>query len=195
MSVYNLSAEASLRRSAIIAGSVPTNTLMLDASCYSRVGFRGKNAESFLVSQGVSIPATPNESLMHDGKLVVLRLSKTEFWLVDVTNSQGSLIELLELAAQGEQGVYRLYCQHSHACIELQGERLSQILAKLCAVDMSSVAFPLGGIAQTSVARVNAIVTRQRIENRDSFFIFSDISSSQYLWEAIADACAEFSVE
>ena len=192
---YNLSAAQTLRKSMlkIDATSLINSTIsMQDCTVYSRVGFRGLGTESFLMSQGFPIPSQPNQSLRNEEGIAVLRLSNTEFWLLDTNNTHHEKIELLELAAQGLNDVYRLFCQHSHACFVITGEKTSSMFSKVCGVDLRDSVFPIGSIAQTSVARINAIVTRQVEDGREYFLLCADLASAQYLWEALADAAAEF---
>jgi sarcosine oxidase subunit gamma len=149
-------------------------------------------AETFLASQGLPIPSEPNQSLLFEESLVVMRLSKSEFWLVDIENTHHELIEKLELGAKGLDDVYRLFCQHSHACFLFKGEQTAAMFSKVCGVDLSDGVFPVGSIAQTSVARTNAIVTRQDEKGEEYLLLLSDLASSQYLWDALADAASEF---
>jgi sarcosine oxidase subunit gamma len=47
-------------------------------------------------------------------------------------------------------------------------------------------------IAQTSLARVNAIILRNDLATTPCFFILSDVTSTEYLWDALLDAMVEF---
>lgn len=194
MSFFNLSAEPSSRRSMLSTISTSTNSAidLVDISVNARVGFRGKGAEAFLLSHDLPIPSQPNKAEINAEGICVLRLSKTEFWLVDSNNSNQITIHTIEQASDKAVDVYRLYCQHSHGTFVVSGEPLANMFAKICAVDLSLPSFKEDCIAQTSVARVNAILVRMKIENRDAFFVLSDIASSDYLWHALLDAALEF---
>lgn len=195
MNFYNLSSAVELRRSQLVVGSpelINSNISMHDQTLFSRVGFRGKGVESFLREQGINVPAVPNQSVVTAAGVLVLRLSNTEFWVIDTDKSQHELIEALELASKGVANVYRLYCQHSHGCFLVRGENTSNMFAKVCGVDLSEKAFECASIAQTSVARVNAIIAKQLISGEEGYLVLSDIAGTQHLWNAIADASAEF---
>ena len=197
MSYFNLSAASTSRKSMVnlyTVEAVNSNITLQDCTVYSRVGFRGTGVEPFLTSKGVPIPARPNQSVA-DGGLLVLRLSQSEFWVVDINNTQNQKIESLELASQGLSNVYRLFCQHSHACFSVLGKDTAEMFSKLCSVDLREPSFVLGNIAQTSVARVNTVVVKQNINEKEGLFIFADLASAQYLWEALVDAAAEFKKE
>ncbi|WP_438465142.1 sarcosine oxidase subunit gamma [Marinomonas sp. PE14-40] len=195
MNFYNLSSAVELRRSQLVVGSpelINSNISMHDHTLFSRVGFRGKGVESFLREQGINVPAVPNQSVVTAAGVLVLRLSNTEFWVIDTDKSQHEFIEALELASKGVANVYRLYCQHSHGCFLVRGENTSNMFAKVCGVDLSEKAFECASIAQTSVARVNAIIAKQLISGEEGYLVLSDIAGTQHLWNAIADASAEF---
>ena len=195
MNFYNLSSAVELRRSQLVVGSpelINSNISMHDHTLFSRVGFRGKGVESFLREQGINVPAVPNQSVVTAAGVLVLRLSNTEFWVIDTDKSQHEFIEALELASKGVANVYRLYCQHSHVCFLVRGENTSNMFAKVCGVDLSEKAFECASIAQTSVARVNAIIAKQLISGEEGYLVLSDIAGTQHLWNAIADASAEF---
>jgi sarcosine oxidase subunit gamma len=195
MEFYNLSSAYELRQSMLKADaneSSASGIKMSDCTVFSRVGFRGKGVEAFLVTQGLPVPAKPNQSVVSESGVIVLRLSNTEFWIIDADNTQHTLIKTLELASQNMVGVYRLYCQHSHSSFLIKGADISTMFAKICGVDLSDDVFPIGNIAQTSVARTSTIVVRQMLKGETVFIMFSDLAGSQYLWDAIADASAEF---
>lgn len=195
MNFYNLSSAVELRRSQLVVGSpelINSNISMHDHTLFSRVGFRGKGVESFLREQGLNVPTVPNQSVVTAAGVLVLRLSNTEFWVIDTDKSQHEFIEALELASKGVANVYRLYCQHSHGCFLVRGENTSNMFAKVCGVDLSEKAFECASIAQTSVARVNAIIAKQIISGEEGYLVLSDIAGTQHLWNAIADASAEF---
>ncbi|MCB5160739.1 sarcosine oxidase subunit gamma family protein [Marinomonas algarum] len=197
MDLFNLSAAPDLRKSMLDLASTKAKATrssikMQDCTVFSRAGFRGTGAEAFLASHGIAIPTKPNESLSCQASLVVLRLSRSEFWIISTDNSEHAKIEALEVAAMGVENVYPLYCQHSHACFMLTGAETENMFSKVCGVDLRNNVFPVGAVAQTSVARTGAIVTKQTHAQGDYFLLFADIASVQYLWEALTDAAAEF---
>lgn len=195
MGFYNLSSAPEWRKSMLnldTTAGIPSSISMQDYSVFSRVGFRGIGAEAFLNANDVPIPEQPNQSLSFQDGLVVLRLSKAEFWIMSTNHQHHAFVSTLEAAAQGIDNVYRLYCQHSHACFFIKGEDTGKMFAKVCGVDLSAHTFQVGDVVQTSVARISAIVTKQTQDDSDYTLLFADIASVQYLWEALTDASAEF---
>jgi sarcosine oxidase subunit gamma len=67
------------------------------------------------------------------------------------------------------------------------------MFAKLCGVNLASDKFTDGSVAQTSVARLSAIVIRHDIANSFSVSLLADSASADYLWICVLDAMTEFS--
>lgn len=178
-----------------LPASIPDTTPqsgLLDLSVLPRCGFRGPNAAHHLASLGLPVPERPNQTVRSESGEWVLRLSMKEFWVLGSLQDKGARIASLQ-AEPLPEGVYSLYCQHSHAWMLMTGAHLAEIFAKVCGVDLRSPAFPQGSIAQTSVARVNAIIAYQPLANGlPAFSILSDSASSEYLWDALMDAMQEF---
>lgn len=172
-----------------VASGLPA-LAMADASHLPRSGFKGSGAPDWLAKQGVTLPPAPNLALKDGKGRRIARLSQGEFLLLG---------DYPELAAAWSYETapmcFPLPRQHSHAWILISGEAAPKMMAKICGVDLRPAKFALGGVAQTSVARLNAIVVADRLADRPGFHILSDIASSQYLWDCLADAMLEFGGE
>jgi sarcosine oxidase subunit gamma len=165
---------------------------LLDLSLISRTGLRGANAEAHLKKMDFPVPVKPNQSSVGDNGELILRLSQKEFWLLDSLTSEEDSIDKLNQHELPADNCYSLFCQDSHAWFMLTGPYLADIMAKLCGVDLRDTAFPLGAIAQTSIARINAVIVSHEINSTPVFSILSDSSSAEYLWCALLDAIQEF---
>ena len=168
----------------------PGGLLLRDLSLARRDGVRGAGAREWLLSQGHTLPDAPNQIVGSGESGFVMSLSHREFWLLQPVSESSSGRPASEAVASG---VWPLYCQHSHAWLQLAGEPRAEVMAKLCGVDLSEVAFPLGSVAQTQAARVSVIIAAHQNENGQPVFsIFVDQSLARYLWEAIEDAMGEW---
>jgi len=166
---------------------------IVDLTLMSRVGYRGKGAEGFLDEQGIRLPDTPNQAVMQPTGELAVRLSPREFWLLGSLNDRGARVaEMPRLHKETPERCYPLFCEDSHSWFVLAGEHVAQVMAKLCAVDLREKAFPLGAVAQTSVARTNCIVVHHRIRELSCFSILSDATSGEYLLSVLQDAVTEF---
>jgi len=168
----------------------PGGLLLRDLSLARREGVRGAGAREWLLSQGRALPDAPNQIVASGASGFVMTLSHREFWLLQPASAASSGRPASEAVAAG---VWPLYCQHSHAWLQLAGEPRAEVMAKLCGVDLSDADFPLGSVAQTQAARVSVIVAaHQSDDGQPVFSIFVDQSLARYVWEAIEDAMGEW---
>lgn len=165
---------------------------LYDFSLKKRGGIRGVDAASVLQSHNLPVPKAPNQCLISDSGELVLRLSAREYWLLDPSANPASVVDTVDHLDLSQQQCYPLFCQHSHAWFVMTGPHLAALFAKLCGVDLRAEAFPKGAIAQTSVARVNAIVISHTWQGEAAFSILSDSASASYFWGALQDAMQEF---
>jgi sarcosine oxidase subunit gamma len=165
---------------------------LLDLSVVSRTGFRGANAELYLQQADLPVPPKPNQCLVGNNGELVLRLSQKEFWVLDDLTSESDSVNKLNQQTLPSDNFYSLFCQDSHAWFMLTGDHLADVMAKVCGVDLRADNFPTGSIAQTSLARVNAIIVSHQVNGIPVFSVLSDSASSEYLWGALLDAMQEF---
>jgi sarcosine oxidase, subunit gamma len=168
----------------------PGGLLLRDLSLALREGVRGAGARECLMASGHTLPDAPNQIVVSGGSGWVMSLSHREFWLLQPDSEASSGRPTSEAVAAG---VWPLYCQHSHAWLQLAGEERAEVMAKLCGVDLSEAVFPLGNVAQTQAARMSVIVAAHQNQDGQSVFsMFVDQSLARYLWEAIEDAMGEW---
>jgi len=166
---------------------------VLDLTMLPHTGFRGAGTADWLSGLEYPIPLKPNMAAACSEGNWVLRLSKTEYWLLANPDDLGAAVAKLPTdMTQTPAGCYPLFCGDSHAWLMLTGDNTGEILAKLSAVDMRESVFPLGSIAQTSIARINAVIVRQEINGLPAVSILCDVASSDYLWTVLMDAVQEF---
>jgi sarcosine oxidase subunit gamma len=80
----------------------------------------------------------------------------------------------------------------SHAWFMVTGAQAPVMFAKICGVDLRPHRFAVGAIAQTSVAKMSAIVIRADLGGTPAFHLLADSASAEYLWTCVFDAMAEF---
>jgi sarcosine oxidase subunit gamma len=167
---------------------------LTDLSDLPRVGFRGADSPEYLMSRRFVLPNSPNRALTQEDGSTVARLSQTEYLLLGSLQDQGKRIADEEASWElSHKANYLLPRQDSHACFQLSGEHLSDIMAKLCGVDLSPPVFGPGAVAQTSAARISVIVINASTLQQPSLFILCDRASKAYFCDALLDAMQEFS--
>ncbi|HAW39022.1 MAG TPA: sarcosine oxidase [Pseudomonas sp.] len=166
---------------------------LIDLSNLARVGFRGNAAAEYLQTRGYRLPDRPNQAQPQEDGSLVARLSQSEYLLLGSLRDAGSRIQLEEAGWQlGDSANYLLPRQDSHAWLLLTGGHASEVMAKLCGVDLRAEAFPPGSVAQTSAARINAIVINAAQGELPCLQLLCDRASASYFWDALLDAMAEF---
>jgi sarcosine oxidase subunit gamma len=172
---------------------------LADLTNLPRLGLRGKTAAARLAAEGFPIPEAPNRLTRAPTGETLLRLSQNEYLLLGAFADRGARVRALEneLPKAGENGLYFLPRQDSHAWFWLGGPRRADVMAKLCGVDLSPEAFPLDALAQTSVARINAIAAHdgEPEPGAGAFHLLFDRPSAAYFQEALLDAMREFGGE
>lgn len=78
--------------------------------------------------------------------------------------------------------------------MHLSGERLFDLMVKICPVDLSPTAFPTGRVAQTRVGYIEAITWRNDRQGI-GFDVLFDIDASAFFADAVAMGSAEFNQE
>lgn len=184
---------------AIVVASYAANTAevpaarelgLCDLSTLPRWGATGRGATAWLTDAGFDVPATANRAARQANGDVLARLSNDEYLLLSTS---------LLIAAEPPAGmpdvhdnaagpVYELPRQDSHAWFAVTGRKASAALATICGVDMRDVSFVDGAVAQTSIARVSAVVLRSDLGDSPCFFVLVSSTAAEYLWDAIAGA-------
>jgi sarcosine oxidase subunit alpha len=83
---------------------------------------------------------------------------------------------------------------HGRAVLRLRGRRSADLLAKVCAMDLSDDAAPHGAALRSSVAALVTDLVRDDQGGVSSYLLHCERSSGQYLVDALLDAGAEFGI-
>ncbi|MCY4114434.1 MAG: sarcosine oxidase [Chloroflexi bacterium] len=167
---------------------------LADLSPLPRVGFRGPGAREWLSARGVDLPDEPNcARVQPDGAIAVTR-SWTEVLVLGAIHGADSLCARLEAGAAdaGRARAYSLPRFDGLFWFALTGASAADCLAKGCGVDMRQSAFPSGSVAQTSLARLNAVIVRVDLGETPLFHLLGDSASGEYAWGSLLDAMQEF---
>ena len=167
---------------------------LADLSTLPRTGFKGRGAPAWVQQQAGEIPDRPNRAQPHSDGSLVARLSQQELLILGDLEFNSDLAERLQRngSLASAEGVYVLPRADSHCWFALTGLYAVETFSKVCGVDLREVKFALGDVAQTSLARVNAIIIRHQLGNTPCFYILSDACSAQFLWTSLLDAALEF---
>ena len=166
-------------------------TALYDFCLMPRFGVRGAGAANFLRERQLVAPEAVNTAVPNNKQRWVARLGKTEYWVLAPTAGEDYPADMNGVTAPANS-CYPVPCDEGRAWFVLHHPQKAAVMAKLCGVDLREAAFPTGSIAQTSVARVNAVIIHHEVFGKPVFSLLSDVSSAHYLWGALEDALAEF---
>lgn len=164
-----------------------------DLSLLPRDGLTGPGSTALLNANQFQIPERANTSVaQHDGDLL-MRLSAQEYLRLGLSIlSPDSNAERINWTEDAESQAYAVPRADSHCLFAVSGSQASAMFSKLCGIDFRPDRFHSGAIAQTSVARVNAIVVRHDLGSMDNFYLLAAAPAAEYLWECVLDAMIEF---
>jgi sarcosine oxidase subunit gamma len=167
---------------------------IIDLSERPRLGFKGPGALPAMQKRGIVVENQPNRAFRQADGSLCLVLAASEVFLLGARDGADSRFAKLEAEWRIEDGerAYPMPRRHSHAWFALQGEAAPDMLSKLCAIDFRRHRFDELSIAQTSVARLNAIVLRADVEDLLTYHVLADSACAVYLLACLEDAAEEF---
>jgi sarcosine oxidase subunit gamma len=165
-----------------------------DLSPLPRLGFKGRETIPAMQKRGVVLEATPNRAYRQPDGGLCLVLASTEVILLSPLGGDNGRLHGLHDASRIEDNerTYPLLRSDSHAWFVVSGAKAPEMFAKICGVDLRLTKFPDLSIAQTSVAKLSAIVTRADIRDTPAFHILADSASALYFFDCLTDAAQEF---
>jgi sarcosine oxidase subunit gamma len=165
-----------------------------DLSPLPRIGFKGRETIPAMQRRGITVEPTPNRAFrQRDGSLCLV-LAASEVVILGPLSGEGSGIDQLQSSWSIEDGerTYPLCRRDSHAWLAITGTKSAQMFAKICGIDLRPEKFSDLTIAQTSVAKLSAIVVRSDIAGTLAFHVLADSASALYFFDCILDAAREF---
>lgn len=167
---------------------------LTDLSPLPRTGFKGRRALQWLRTTGVQVGNDNNFSWRQDDGSIVARLADTEALVLSDFILKSNTCEQLDRSAADEEpeSCYRVPRRDTSGWFLVTGAFADVMFAKICGVDMRRAKFPSGMVAQTSIARMNAISIRCDLEDLPAYHLIFDSASADYLWRSLKDAMTEF---
>ena len=174
---------------------VPVSLAIADLSPLPRLGFKGPGTIQAIMVRGVRIEAASNRAFRQADGSACLVLGPGEALLLgalerDTAPRFAELVRNWTIEDAG--GTYPMPRRDSHAWFAVAGTAGPEMFAKLCGVDLRPHKFADLAIAQTSVARLNAIVVRIDRGTVPLFHLLADSAAAVYLLDCLLDAAEEF---
>lgn len=179
---------------------LPTNlaaaqTLAIaDLSPLPRLGFKGRGTIEAMKARGITVEATSNTAFRQPDGGLCLVLAPGEVILLSNLAGDGAKFKDMHdgWKLDDAERTYLLLRQDSHAWFRITGAKAPAMFAKICAVDLRPEKFTDLSIAQTSVAKLSAIVVRADAGRCPAFHVLADSASALYFLDCLRDAAQEF---
>lgn len=178
-----------------LPGKIRKSGLTLtDLSPLPRLGFKGRGTVPAMQKRGLTLEAKANQTYRQSDGSLCLVLAPSEIILLSNLNGDGEQLAAFERdwRIEDEERTYPLLRRDSHAWFLIAGPEAPAMFAKISGIDFRLHKFPDLAIAQTSVAKMTAIVTRADLGKHPAFHILADNASALYFWSCLIDAAREF---
>ena len=175
---------------------------LCDLSTTARIGFKGKETLEWLSTSGVTLESVPNKAYPQKSGAICAVLAPGEAMLLSGFDKKGkpsttTIMKKLRKSSDIDSGVrsYLMPRQETHFDFLITGAKSAEMFSKICGVNLHPDDFAVGSIAQTSVARSNAIIIRADCGDTLAYRLLGDSASSLYMWQVMLDAGEEFNIQ
>ncbi len=148
-----------------------------------------------MLKRGLTLEAKANQAYRQADGSLCLVLAPSEIILLSNLKGDGERLESSsrqDWRIEDEERTYPLLRRDSHAWFLVTGPQAPAMFAKISGIDFRLHKFPDFAIAQTSVAKMTAIVTRSDLGKYPAFHLLADSASALYFWSCLTDAAREF---
>lgn len=164
-----------------------------DLSPLPRTGYKGRDIGKWLTKQKLKVGDASNQAYPCGKGSLAAKLAPGEVVILGAIDGSDPLPEKLDAAWTDKNGLcFPVPRRDASFWFMITGTRTSDMFAKICGIDLRSKSFANHAIAQTSVARSNAIIIRDDLGKVPAFHILSDSASASYMWMCLLDAMEEF---
>ena len=161
--------------------------MLTDASSLPRMGVKGPQAEHWLRSQGIDLPAGVNTWTRTGDQVLIARLGRSEFFLEDTFG--GSVVERCRATLAPAPGLYPVLRQD--VALVLAGARLNDLLVQVCNIDFKSQAVHQPAVIMTSMIGVSVLALWDRTAVGPVLRIWCDGTFGPYVWETLLGIARE----
>jgi sarcosine oxidase subunit gamma len=163
-----------------------------DLTALPRAGYKGWDMATWATAQGVTL-GEPNTATRQGDGTLACRLSAGELLLLGDLKGTSDTIDRLAAAWTMDDAVcFPVPRADTNFRFAVTGSEVPAMMAKMCGIDLRPHRFAPGAIAQTSVARMNAILIRSDLGETYSLDMVADSAAAVYMWSCLTDAMAEF---
>ena len=160
----------------------------VDLTALPRCGFKGPGALEWLKAKGVAVPDAANRVMRQRDGGLCLRLGAADILLTGDPPGRSNRPEQLRAAWAADRARPIGWDAHREDGLNwflLAGRRVSDVMARTCAVDFSLRVFADLDVAQTQAIGLSGIIARADLAALPCLHLFFDMASSDYLIERL----------
>jgi len=168
---------------------------LADVGALGKLELHSPQAETLLESH-FNQKLSPLGNSTSIGELAILKLRPDRFLILCPIGSEETLLAELRQSATAKNLYVPMVNQSSgYGIIRLTGNKASQVMSKLCAIDLRPNKTENLKVVQTSVAKIHATIARHDLGTNLSFDILVARYNAVYLWECLIDAGQEYNIQ
>ena len=187
------------------AAAIRTAVGLADLSAWGKILIQGRGANAAIkaalgdcptiVGEAIAVGAASKRVHLHGTGLLAC-LTREDWYLVTPIGGEEDALEKIN-AAIAASGVFAHATDltHGKGAILLAGPHAARVLPKVCALDFHPAGFPNRHAAQSSVAKVQAIILRDDVSGLLAYQIHVSRSEADSVWGALFDAAGEFGAQ
>ena len=164
------------------AGASSTVELSDVTGAFTLFHLRGQEIEAELRKAFNLVPEKPGDLSIDAGNILIR--TRSDEIIIAVLQPSLNVLEGIRLTATD--------ITHGRGVLRLRGPYAAQVLQKICGLDFSDTAFPTLHTAQSSLAKVHALIMRHDMDHMPVYTVVVDRSLAPYVWDALYDAMQEF---
>jgi sarcosine oxidase subunit gamma len=162
----------------------PQTVGMAAITNWHHLHIRGMGAEAVL-SHTYSLSQMTIGAVTSVSDGILIRLRRDEFVLLASDLNPA----MKQLESKPSEALFTLTdITHGRAVICLGGAPAAEVLPKVCGLNFTDSHFPNRYAAQTSLAKVRALIVRLDTVQAPAYYLIVDRSLAAYVWEVVYDA-------
>jgi heterotetrameric sarcosine oxidase gamma subunit len=173
--------------------SVSTRVGICDVTPLTKIDLQGKSLNSVLAACLESRPI-PDPGFWARGNIQadtakaavrVARLRSDRFLILGSAADRQTLFNRLRDLAPAQDCAHITDMTSAFAAFRLSGPESTEILKRICPINLDNRSFVSGQCAQASLARVGAVLVRDDVGNLPNYLILVSRDYGEYCWESI----------
>jgi sarcosine oxidase subunit gamma len=161
---------------------------LADLSFLPKFGLKGSQAEQWLESRNIALPARANGWTSLPGAGLIARLGRSEFFLEDGADAD-AVGAIRTALGTGAPDVYPVIRQD--AGFALAGMRVNELLVQTCNVNFEEFGPEERIVVMTQMIGVSVLAIRTHYKQMPCYRLWCDPTFAPYFWETLSEIAGD----